>query len=237
MSRCAISSVDNAQNANHRAKQLTNIRDVDSEWEDDEVEASISSAEGFVRTHLLQEVMIISQKPKGSPAPLASFLANAALRTPPFCPPVERPMHVTPKESYTILRTLHRTQTSYLSLAVSSGCTPSTKKSALRNALYAIRTYRMPLSRGALAERAALEVLSARERGGNPYVQCASRFWDDGQTLFIVLEHCGGGNLMGLIQAEGPVGGARMKRWACEIVSVLVLLSPTHAPYISRFSR
>ena len=169
--------------------------------------------------------MIISPKPKAPPAPLGSFLANA-LRTPPFSPPVEPPEHVTPKESYTILRTLHRTQTSYLSLAVSSGCTPSTKKSALRHALYAIRTYRMPLSRGALAERAALEVLSARERGGNPYVQRASRFWDDGQTLFIVLEHCGGGNLLGLIQAEGPVGGARMKRWACEIVSVLILMHP-----------
>jgi serine/threonine protein kinase len=169
--------------------------------------------------------MIISQKPKTSSAAFGSSLANA-LPTPPFSPPVFPPEQVAPKESYTILRTLHRTQTSHLSLAVSSGCTPSTKKFTLRHALYAIRTYRMPLSRTAIAERTALEVLSARERGENPFVQRASRFWDDGQTLFIVLEHCGGGNLMGLIQTEGPMDGARMKRWACEIVSVLVLLSP-----------
>ena len=56
--------------------------------------------------------------------------------------------------------------------------------------------------------------------GESTYVQRASRFWDDGQTLFIVLEHCGGGNLMGLIQAEGPFDGIRMKRWACEIVGL-----------------
>jgi hypothetical protein len=174
--------------------------------------------------------MIISPRPKTSPAPVGSYPASA-LPTPPFSPPVEPPERVVPQESYTILRTLHRTQTSHLSLAVSSGCTPSTstKKARLRHALYAIRTYRMPLSRAALAERAALEVLSARGRGENPYVQRASRFWDDGQMQFIVLEHCGGGNLMGLIQAEGPVDGTRMKRWACEIVSVL--LSPSRTPH------
>lgn len=167
----------------------------------------------------LQEVMIISPKPKASPAPVDMTLTNV-LPTPPFSPPVGTPERVAPQESYTILRTLHRTQTSHLSLAVSSGCTPSRKKAPLRHALYAIRTYRMPLSRAAFAERAALEVLSIRGRGENPYVQRASRFWDDGQMLFIVLEHCGGGNLMGLIRAEGPVDSARMKRWACEIVSV-----------------
>ncbi|KAH9177113.1 kinase-like domain-containing protein [Lactarius sanguifluus] len=61
-------------------------------------------------------------------------------------------------------------------------------------------------------------------RGENPYVQRASRFWDDGQTLFIVLEHCGGGNLMGLIQAEGPVDNIRTKRWACEIASGIAFI-------------
>jgi hypothetical protein len=121
---------------------------------------------------------------------------------------------------------LHRTQNSNLSLAVSSGCATSTKKTTLRHALYAIRTYRLPLSRAALAERAALEALSIRNRGENPYVQRASRFWDDGQMLYIVLEHCGGGNLMGLIQVEGPVDSTRMKRWACEIVSIPFLLYP-----------
>ena len=163
--------------------------------------------------------MIISSKPKASPTPVDLTLTNV-LPTPPFSPPVGPPGSVAPQESYTILRTLHRTQTSHLSLAVSSGCTPSRKKAPLRHALYAIRTYRMPLSRTALAERAALEVLFTRGCGENPYVQRAWRFWDDGQALFIVLEHCGGGNLMGLIRAEGPVDGARMKRWACEIVGV-----------------
>jgi serine/threonine protein kinase len=162
--------------------------------------------------------MVISPKPKTS---------RYVLPTPPFSPPVE-PIQspsppAVPKDSYTILRTLHRTQTSHLSLAVASGCRPSTKKAALRHALYAIRTYRLPLSSAALAEREALEVLSMRSLGENPYVQRASRFWDDGQTLFIVLEHCGGGNLMGLIQAEGPVDSGRMKRWACEIVSQVFL--------------
>jgi serine/threonine protein kinase len=169
--------------------------------------------------------MIISPKPKTSPhVPVASPLADV-LPTPPFSPPSDPRGHVIPRESYTILRTLHRTQTSHLSLAVASGCTPSIKKATLRHALYAIRTYRLPLSHAALAERAALEVLSTRGHGGNPYVQRASRFWDDGQTLFIVLEHCGGGNLMSLIQVEGPVDSARMKRWACEIVSIRLSLS------------
>lgn len=188
--------------ASYYVEQLTNIRDVDSEWEDDEVE----------------EVMIISPKPKTPTALNGSSLAHV-LPTPPFSPPVESPEPVVPQESYTILRTLHRTQTSNLSLAVSSGCATSTKKATLRHALYAIRTYRLPLSRAALAERAALEVLSNRTRGENPYVQRASRFWDDHQRLYIVLEHCGGGNLMSLIQVEGPVDSTRMKRWACEIAS------------------
>ena len=207
-------------------KQLTNIRDVDSEWEDDEVEVSVPGL-GFhpYSASNLQEVMIISQKPKKSPALIGSSVAHD-LPTPPFSPPVEPLEPVVPQESYTILRTLHRTQTSHLSLAVASGCAPSTKKVTLRHALYAIRTYRLPLSRAALAERAALEVLSARSSGENPYVQRASRFWDDGQTLFIVLEHCGGGDLMRLIQAEGPVDSVRMKRWACEIVSALLFPSP-----------
>ncbi|KAI0005323.1 kinase-like domain-containing protein [Russula compacta] len=194
--------LSNRAEASYYVEQLTNIRDVDSEWEDDEVE----------------EVMIISQKPKRSPALVGSSVAHD-LPTPPFSPPVESLEPVVAQESYTILRTLHRTQTSHLSLAVASGCAPSIKKVTLRHALYAIRTYRLPLSRAALAERAALEVLSARSSGENPYVQRASRFWDDGQTLFIVLEHCGGGDLMRLIQAEGPVDSARMKRWACEITS------------------
>jgi serine/threonine protein kinase len=174
--------------------------------------------------------MIISPKPKSSPA-----LVAHALPTPPFSPPAEPILDQDPspsvasQESYTILRTLHRTQTSHLSLAVSSGCASSAKKAALRHALYAIRTHRMPLSRAALAERAALEVLSMRNLGENPYVQRASRFWDDGQTLFIVLEHCGGGNLLGLIQAEGPVDSVRTKRWACEIVSLLSPLSRCRA--------
>ncbi|KAI9445597.1 kinase-like domain-containing protein [Lactarius indigo] len=129
-----------------------------------------------------------------------------------------------PQESYTILRTLHRTQTSHLSLAVASGCASSTRKSTFRHALYAIRTYRLPLSRAGLAERAALEVLCMQGRGENPYVQRASRFWDDEQTLFIVLEHCGGGNLMELIQAEGPVDNIRTKRWACEIASGITFI-------------
>jgi serine/threonine protein kinase len=167
--------------------------------------------------------MIISPKPK-TPPTLVDLSVAHALPTPPFSPPAE-PIQspsppAAPQESYTILRTLHRTQTSHLSLAVASGCAPPTKKAALRHALYAIRTYCLPLSRAALAERAALEVLSMRHLGENPYVQRASRFWDDGQKLFIVLEHCGGGNLMGLIQAEGPVDSVRMKRWACEIVSL-----------------
>ena len=163
--------------------------------------------------------MIISPKPKTPTAFNGSSLAHF-LPTPPFSPPVEPPEPVVPQESYTILRTLHRTQTSNLSLAVSSGCATSTKKATLRHALYAIRTYRLPLSRAALAERAALEVLSNHIRGENPYVQRASRFWDDGQRLYIVLEHCGGGNLMSLIQVEGPVDSTRMKRWTCEIVSL-----------------
>lgn len=182
----------------------------------------------------LQEVMIISPKPKSSPAPVDMTLTNV-LPTPPFSPPAGPLDRVAPQESYTILRTLHRTQTSHLSLAVSSGCTPSRKKAPLRHALYAIRTYRMPLSRAALAERAALEVLSTRGRGENPYVQRALRFWDDGQTLFIVLEHCGGGNLMELIRAEGPVDGARMKRWAFEIVSILFFCLPPHSLNLGRY--
>lgn len=44
--------------------------------------------------------------------------------------------------------------------------------------------------------------------------------------LYIVLEHCGGGNLMGLIQVEGPIDSTRMKRWACEIVSITFSLYP-----------
>lgn len=169
--------------------------------------------------------MIISPKPKAPP--LTGLSLAHVLPTPPFSPPVEHLEPVAPQESYTILRTLHRTQNSNLSLAVSSGCATSTKKTTLRHALYAIRTYRLPLSRAALAERAALEALSIRNRGENPYVQRASRFWDDGQMLYIVLEHCGGGNLMGLIQVEGPVDSTRMKRWACEIVSIPFLLYPT----------
>jgi serine/threonine protein kinase len=167
--------------------------------------------------------MVISPKPKTSPFHV--------LPTPPFSPPepIQDPSPpAAPKDSYTILRTLHRTQTSHLSLAVASGCRPSTKKAALRHALYAIRTYRLPLSNAALAEREALEVLSMRSLGESPYVQRASRFWDDGQTLFIVLEHCGGGNLLGLIQAEGPVDSGRMKQWACEIVSQV--LPPLSGP-------
>jgi hypothetical protein len=163
--------------------------------------------------------MIISPKPRVPLARIGSSLAHV-LPTPTFSPLVEPPEPVVPQESYTILRTLHRTQTSNLSLAVSSGCPTSTKKATLRHALYAIRTHRLPLSRAALAERTALEVLSICNRRENPYVQHASRFWDDGQMLYIVLEHCGGGNLMGLIQVEGPVDNTRMKRWACEIVSV-----------------
>lgn len=166
--------------------------------------------------------MIISPKPKTHTALNVAHV----LPTPPFSPPLEPPEPVVPQESYTILRTLHRTQTSNLSLAVSSGCATSTKKATLRHALYAIRTYRLPLSRAALAEHAALEVLSNRIRGENPYVQRASRFWDDGQRFYIVLEHCGGGNLMNLIQVEGPVDGTRMKRWTCEIVRFMLLLSP-----------
>jgi serine/threonine protein kinase len=167
--------------------------------------------------------MVISPKPQ-TPPTLVDLSVTHALPTPPFSPPAE-PIPspsppAAPQESYTILRTLHRTQTSHLSLAVASGRAPPTKRAALRHALYAIRTYCLPLSRAALAERAALEILSMRHLGGNPYVQLASRFWDDGQKLFIVLEHCGGGNLMGLIQAEGPVDNVRMKRWACEIVSL-----------------
>lgn len=187
--------------------------------------------------------MVISPKPK-SPSALVSSSAAPTLPTLPFVPIAESSLHpfpvqedtldldlpsaplsppVAPQESYTILRTLHRTQNSHLSLAVASGCAPSTKKSAFRHALYAIRTYRLPLSQAGLAERAALEVLCMRGRGECTYVQHASRFWDDGQTLFIVLEHCGGGNLMGLIQAEGPFDGIRMKRWACEIVGLYSL--------------
>ena len=177
--------------------------------------------------------MIISPKPKMLTALNGSSLAHV-LPTPPFSPPVEPLEPVVPQESYTILRTLHRTQTSNLSLAVSSGCAISTKKATLRHALYAIRTYRLPLSRAALAERAALEVLSNSIRGGNPYVQRASRFWDDGQRLYIVLEHCGGGNLMSLIQVEGPVDSTRMKRWTCEIVSFTKLLSPLRSLTESR---
>src|SRR6266702_2203172 len=186
--------------------------------------------------------MVISPKPKTSSALVSSSVAPT-LPTLPFGSTVEytrrlspvqkdtleafldlpsgsapRSPPIVPQESYTILRTLHRTQTSHLSLAVASGCAPSTKKSTFRHALYAIRTYRLPLSQAGLAECAALEVLCMQGCGENPYVQRASRFWDDGQTLFIVLEHCGGGNLMGLIQAEGPVDNIRMKRWACEIV-------------------
>ena len=187
--------------------------------------------------------MVISPKPKTSSALVSSSVAPT-LPTLPFVPMVESSVHpfsvqedsldldfpsssaprsppVVPRESYTILRTLHRTQTSHLSLAVASGCAPSTKKSTFRHALYAIRTYRLPLSRAGLAERAALEVLCMQGRGESPYVQRASRFWEDGQTLFIVLEHCGGGNLMGLIQAEGRFDSIRMKRWACEIVGLL----------------
>jgi hypothetical protein len=186
--------------------------------------------------------MVISPKPKTSSALVSSSVAPT-LPTLPFAPMVESSPHpfsvrensldldlpsssaprsqpVIPQESYTILRTLHRTQTSHLSLAVASGCAPSTKNSTFRHALYAIRTYRLPLSQAGLAERAALEVLCMQGRGESPYVQRASRFWDDGQTLFIVLEHCGGGNLMGLIQAEGPLDSIRMKRWACEIVGL-----------------
>ncbi|KAH9043891.1 kinase-like domain-containing protein [Lactarius pseudohatsudake] len=187
--------------------------------------------------------MVISPKPKPSSALVGSSVAPT-LPTLPFGSAVESSLHpslvqkdtleafldlpsgsappslpIVPQESYTILRTLHRTQTSHLSLAVASGCAPSTRKSTFRHALYAIRTYRLPLSQAGLVERAALEVLCVQGRGENPYVQRASRFWDDGQTLFIVLEHCGGGNLMGLIQAEGPVDNIRTKRWACEIAS------------------
>ena len=189
--------------------------------------------------------MVISPKPKPSSTLVSSSFAPT-LPTLPFVPTVESTLHpfpvqkgsldldlpsgsalrsppIVPQESYTILRTLHRTQTSHLSLAVASGCAPSTKKSTFRHALYAIRTYRLPLSQAGLAERAALEVLCMQGRGESPYVQRASRFWDDGQTLFIVLEHCGGGNLMWLIQAEGPVDIIRMKRWACEIVGLFSL--------------
>jgi serine/threonine protein kinase len=168
--------------------------------------------------------MIISPKPKTSTALTGSSLSHV-LPTPPFSPPVVPPEPMVLQESYTILRTLHRTQTSNLSLAVSSGCATSTKKTTLRHALYAIRTYRMPLSSTALAERSALEVLSNPNYGENSYVQRASRFWDDGQRLYIVLEHCGGGNLMSLMQIEGPVDSTRMKRWACEIVSLMLSLS------------
>ena len=192
--------------------------------------------------------MVISPKPKTSSTPVSSSIAPT-LPTLPFSPTVESSLHsssvqkdsleafldlasgsaprsppIVPQESYTILRTLHRTQTSHLSLAVASGCAPSTKKSTFRHALYAIRTYRLPLSQAGLAERAALEVLCMQGRGENPYVQRASRFWDDGQTLFIVLEHCGGGNLMRLIQAEGPVDSIRMKLWACEIVGLIFIV-------------
>ena len=193
--------------------------------------------------------MVISPKPKPSSALISSSVAPT-LPTLPFGPTVESSHHsslvqrysldafldlpsgstprtppIVPQESYTILRTLHRTQTSHLSLAVASGCAPSTKKSTFRHALYAIRSYRLPLSQAGLAERAALEALCMQGHGENPYVQRASRFWDDGQTLFIVLEHCGGGNLMGHIRAEGPVDGIRMKLWACEIVSQIFSLS------------
>ncbi|KAI0307422.1 hypothetical protein B0F90DRAFT_1812912 [Multifurca ochricompacta] len=181
--------------ASYYVEQLSNIKDIDSEWEDDEVE----------------EVMIISPKPKTSDPLLVSSSVAHALPTPPFSPPTEPSLGfslpIAPQESYTILRTLHRTQTSHTSLAVASGCAPSTtKKAALRHALYAIRTYRLPLSHSALAERAALDVLSTRNH------------------TFIVLEHCGGGNLMGLIQAEGPVDSTRMKRWACEIASGIAFI-------------
>src|SRR5258708_5734754 len=169
--------------------------------------------------------MIISPNPKTSTA-LTRSPRSPFLPTPPFSPPLVPSEPVVPQESYTILRTLHRTQTSNLSLAVSSGCATSTKKTTLRHALYAIRTYRLPLSSAALAERSAFEVLSNRNRGENPYVQRASRFWDDGQRLYIVLEHCGGGNLMSLMQVEGPVDSTRMKRWACETVSFMLLVSP-----------
>ncbi|KAI9432607.1 hypothetical protein H4582DRAFT_2192282 [Lactarius indigo] len=199
----------------HDSKQLTNIRDVDSEWEDDEVE----------------EVMVISPKPKTSSVLVSSSVAPT-LPTLPFGPMVDSSPHpslvqedtlgafldlpsgsappslsTVPQESYTILRTLHRTQTSHLSLAVASGCASSTRKSTFRHALYAIRTYRLPLSRAGLAERAALEVLCMQGRGENPYVQRASRFWDDEQTLFI-----------------GPVDNIRTKRWACEIASGITFI-------------
>ncbi|KAF8261533.1 kinase-like domain-containing protein [Lactarius quietus] len=190
--------------------------------------------------------MVISPKPK-IPSALVSSSIVPTLPALPFGPTVESSLHsfpvrkdnldpnvpsgstprsppIVPQESYTILRTLHRTQTSHLSLAVASGCAPSTKKSTFRHALYAIRTYRLPLSQAGLAERAALEVLCMQGRGESPYVQRASRFWDDGQTLFIVLEHCGGGNLMTLMQAEGPIDSIRMKRWACEIASGIAFI-------------
>lgn len=122
--------------------------------------------------------MIISPKPRIPLSRTGSSLAHV-LPTPTFSPLVERLEPVVPQESYTILRTLHRTQTSNLSLAVSSGCPTLVKKATLRHALYAIRTHRLPLSRGALAERTALEVLSIRNRGG---IRMSSMRHDSGMT-------------------------------------------------------
>lgn len=162
--------------------------------------------------------MIISPKTSASPLNFSSpFLDDSAILPPiDLTGPVQYqplPESIPASESYTILRTLQRTSTSSLYLAHSS------ESSAGRTSprLFAIRKHAVPLSYYARIERAALELIALKQ-SGHLYIQNVHRIWQEDTAVYMVLDHCEGGDLTSYIKNEGPVEVSKMKRWACEIV-------------------
>ncbi|KAI0044889.1 hypothetical protein FA95DRAFT_209824 [Auriscalpium vulgare] len=182
--------------ASYYVEQLTNIRDLDSEWEDDEVE----------------EVMIISPKTRASTLPRTSSVLSSAMTAAASTPTLatQIPLPPSPHQgAYTVLRTLGRTPTSTLALAVTS-------QSTAQHSLVVVRACRRPLARRDRTERACLELLSSA-RAGNVYVQKMLRTWEDGPALYMVFEYCDGGDLLSYLQRK-RIEPAIAASWARGIV-------------------
>ncbi|VDB99272.1 unnamed protein product [Peniophora sp. CBMAI 1063] len=189
--------------ASYVVEAVSNIRDVDSEWDDEDiVEVMVVRGGGKTKKNA-------TCTPK---RPLKDDREEFAT-TPAPAPPLPLPM----SDSYSILRTLYHSQpaarTIYLAYA---------QKSA---GLVVVRAYRHPVGEKAQAERDTLRAISEVDaEDESPYLDRLIYAWEDDKSAYLVTPYHHGGTLLQYIQNQGPVTRQLLRTWGAELACGLISL-------------
>ncbi|KAA1468322.1 hypothetical protein DENSPDRAFT_878016 [Dentipellis sp. KUC8613] len=233
--------------ASYYVEQLSNIRDIDSEWEDDEIEEIMVLTPKSRPAPTSQQPNISSLVPGPVPSDSRSCISISTRKSEPTTPLLSRSRHARPRSgplhpSFTLLRTLKSSASTISHLALSAPLPQTTFSPAQRSIsglpaskdatgdqpLLVIRTLRLPLTQAARREHAVLALLKHTKEAGalSLYVQRVQRLWDDvdAQATYIMCEYCEDGSLMDAVQKDGRIEAGQAKRWACELASGIGLL-------------